>query len=183
MPKTFTLDKKDPASFPFNSIMVSAIIERINPEGEIEILLQSRMNSNDSVYYGTLEIPAGHINKWENVYDTLAREVLEETGLQIIEVLGDEQTKVVSGNGQDAAFAFKPFMCQQYLRGQGWSWIGFAFRCHVADGEIKAQPGETAKHQWIKLAQLQKMIEEDKSKFFTLQLPVLQSLLDFHKSN
>lgn len=183
MTTTFTFDKTDPSSFPFNSIMVSAVIERQNADGETEILIQKRLNKNDSVYYDTWEIPAGHINKWENVYDALRREVQEETGLQITEVLGDEKTVEMFGNGQDGAFGFKPFLCQQYLHGQGWSWIGFAFRCRVADGLIKEQPDETGKHQWITLTQLQMMMTENQSQFFTLQLPVLQQLIDFHKLN
>jgi ADP-ribose pyrophosphatase len=178
---TFTFDKKDPNSTPFNSTAVSAIIERTDKDGEIEILIQERVNSNDSVYYGTLEIPAGHIDKWENVYDTLAREVLEETGLEIIEILGDERTEEISGTGEDAAFAFKPFLCQQYLRGKGWSWLAFAFRCRVAEGIIKEQLGETAKHRWVKISQLEQMLNENKSQFFTLHLPVLKYLIDFHK--
>lgn len=180
---TFSLNKKDPSSLPFNSLMVSALIERENERGEIEILIQERRNDNDSVYFGTLEIPAGHINKWENVYDALKREVLEETGLSIVEILGDEQTSEISGNGEDGAFAFKPFMCQQYLRGQGWSWIGFSFRCHVAEGEAINQVGETSNHQWLPLSQLQKMLNENTGHFFTLHLPVLKHLIDFHTKN
>jgi 8-oxo-dGTP pyrophosphatase MutT (NUDIX family) len=178
---TFTFDKKDPSSFPFNSIVVSAIIERLNSDKKVEILLQKRVNTNDSVYFGTLEIPAGNIEKWENVYDTLAREVFEETGLHIKEILNDEQTPEVSGNGEDSAFAFKPFMCQQYLKGKGCSWIGFSFRCSLEDGEFKEQVGETEGHHWISISDLKQMISDNPAQFFTLHLPILKYLINFHE--
>lgn len=177
---TFTFDKKDPASFPFNSIMISAVIERKNDQGEIEILFQTRANNNDSVYFGTLEIPAGHIEKYENVYEALKREVLEETGLHVSRILGDMQTAEISGNGEDAAFCFQPFVCQQYLKGKGWAWLGFSFRCEV-EGKLRSQEGETKDHQWIALPVLKQMLDDNPSQFFTLHLPVLTYLVSFHE--
>lgn len=108
----FTFSKKDPNSFPFNTTVVSALLERKNDRGEIELLLQKRINSNDSVYYGTLEIPAGHILKFENIYDALNREVSEESGYTISEIINDEKTDIFSTLEDDGAFAFKPFICQ-----------------------------------------------------------------------
>lgn len=175
----FTFDKKDPSSFPFNSIMVSALIERETING-IEILLQTRSNTNDSVYFGTLEVPAGHIDKFENVYETVKREVLEETGLTVTEFLDDYKTEEFSTKENDAAFAFQPFICQQYLRGPGWSWIGFTFRCH-ASGTLKEQIGESSKHRWVHIAQVKKMLEENPNQFFTLQLPLLKYYISFHE--
>lgn len=175
----FTFDKKDPASFPFVSTIVSALIERVSSNGETEILLQKRDNCHDSVYHGTWEIPAGHIDKFENAYDTLRREVKEETGLEVTEFLDDEQTEI-SSNGDDAAFAFKPFLCQQYLKGKGWSWIGFSFRCRAA-GEIKAQTDETSGHRWISLESLKTEITQDPKQFFTLHIPVLKQLIAYHE--
>ncbi len=173
----FTFDKTDPTSFPFVATMISALIER-QGSGGAELLIQTRVNMKDKFYQGTVEIPAGHILKFENVYDALKREVLEETGLTITEIINDEQSAVASVREDDAAFVFKPFMCQQYLRGPGWSWIGFVFRCR-AEGELKEEAGETAKQQWIKLPDLKKMIDETPEKFFTLQLPVLKYYVEY----
>lgn len=175
----FTFDKKDPASFPFNSIMVSAILERRNDNGEAEILIQKRLNKNDSAYYGTWEIPAGHIDKFENVYDTVRREILEETNLTVEEFLDDEQTETYS-RGDDAAFAFKPFICQQYLKGPGWAWIGFVFRCRVS-GTLTDQSDETGELRWVTLADLKALLAEDPKQFFTLQVPVLKHYISFHE--
>ena len=60
-----------------NFCFVSAIIER-ERNGEIEVLVQTRWKPHsDPVYSGTLEIPAGGIKRYENVYDAITREVFE----------------------------------------------------------------------------------------------------------
>src|SRR4029453_609633 len=66
-----------------NFPIVSAIIEREH-NGEKEILVQTRWKpERDPLYSGTLEIPAGGMHVYENVYDAVKREVLEETGLRV----------------------------------------------------------------------------------------------------
>jgi 8-oxo-dGTP pyrophosphatase MutT (NUDIX family) len=66
-----------------NLPIVSAIIEREHG-GEKEILVQTRWKpERDPLYSGTLEIPAGGMHVYENVYDAVKREVLEETGLRV----------------------------------------------------------------------------------------------------
>lgn len=179
----FKFSKTDPSSFPFNSILISALVERKNDNREIELLLQKRVNKNDSIYYGSLEIPAGHINKFENVYDTVKREVLEETGFTISEFINDTQTEIFSTKDDDGAFAFKPFICQQYLKGRGWSWIGFVFRCRIEKGKIKEVDGEASEHLWVTIQTLKTMLDEDPKQFFTLQLPVLNYYISFHEKN
>jgi 8-oxo-dGTP pyrophosphatase MutT (NUDIX family) len=67
-----------------NVPIVSAIIER-DRNGEKEILVQTRWKPDrDPHYSGTIEIPAGGMYRYENVYDAVKREVLEETGLRSI---------------------------------------------------------------------------------------------------
>ena len=88
--------------------IVSAIIER-ERDGEIEVLVQTRWKPDqDPLYSGTLEIPAGTIGKHENVYDALRREVLEETGLEVISFRPNVQTRTHAQRG-DEVFAFLPF--------------------------------------------------------------------------
>ncbi len=65
----------------------------------------------DPHYSGTLEIPAGGTNRYENVYDTLKREVFEETGLRVTGIKSDTRTKTYSPR-DDEAFAFVPFCCE-----------------------------------------------------------------------
>ncbi len=90
-------------SFPVPN--VSAIIERQH-RGVTQVLLQVRWKpARDPVYSGALEIPAGGIDLYENVYDAMRREVFEETGLRVIGFRPDVKTKTHSHQGDDV-FAF-----------------------------------------------------------------------------
>lgn len=156
---------------------VSAIVERGN-EGEKEVLIQTRWRPNALWnYHNTIEIPAGVLDKgYENVLDAVKRKVKEETGLDVTEVVGLEQSKLYTPNG-DASFAFKPFAGSQRLKA-GLPWVGFCFICKVKDGEIKQQEDETRNVRWIKKTELKKMFEESPEKFFTLHLGVLEMYLE-----
>lgn len=82
-----------------NGAIVSAIIER-ERGGEREVLVQTRWKpEQDPQYSGTLEIPAGGIHVYENVYDAITREVLEETGLQIKRFYPDIRTPIYAPPG------------------------------------------------------------------------------------
>lgn len=160
-----------------NIPVVSAIIERVH-DGETEILIQTRWKpGRDSEYSGTLEIPAGWIEEYENVYDALKREVKEETGLDIINIKPDTKTKTHSPN-QDSSFAFVPFCCQQQLKG-GKPWIGFVFVCEVANTEPVAQAEEVKDIRWIKKTELREIVNNNPEKIFTLQLGVLDYYLNY----
>jgi len=151
--------------------VVSAIIERIHND-EVEILIQTRWKPNsDPQYSGTLEIAAGWIEVYENVYDALKREVFEETGLQVLEIFPDIKTPIHSPN-DDGAFAFQPFCCQQQVRG-GKPWIGFVFICTVENKEPVAQKKECKDVRWMKKSELKTIFEQSPEKIFTLQLGVL----------
>lgn len=151
--------------------VVSAIIERV-VDGETEILVQTRWKpKGDPEYSGTLEIPAGWINRYENVYDALKREVLEETGLKVLKIKPEIRTRIHSPKG-DGSFAFVPFCCQQQLKG-GRPWIGFVFICEVENKEPTPQPGEVRDIRWMKKSELKKIFDRSPEKIFTLQLGVL----------
>lgn len=155
-----------------NFPVVSAIIERVH-NGGTQILVQTRWKpERDPVYSGTLEIPAGWLNEYENVYDALKREVFEETGLNIIKIIPDNKTKIHTTLRDDASFAFIPFCCQQQLKG-GKPWIGFVFLCEVEDSEPIAQQNEVKDIRWMDKEELRKIYTEKPEQIFTLQLGVL----------
>ncbi|MEW6736819.1 MAG: NUDIX hydrolase, partial [Acidobacteriota bacterium] len=140
-----------------NFSVVSAIIER-KRDGEIEVLVQTRWKPDaDPQYSGTLEIPAGAMHRYENVYDALRREVLEETGLQVTGFKPDIKTRMYTPK-DDEAFAFLPFCCQQQTKG-GVPRVGFVFLCTVADQEVCPQQEEVKDIRWIKKAELRKILE------------------------
>src|SRR5215510_8940315 len=81
-PEVFARFERLRSGLDANLPIVSAIIEREH-NGEKELLVQTRWKpERDPLYSGTLEIPAGGMHVYENVYDTVKREVLEETGLR-----------------------------------------------------------------------------------------------------
>jgi 8-oxo-dGTP pyrophosphatase MutT (NUDIX family) len=158
-----------------NGTVVSAIIEREH-NGEIEVLVQTRWKpKKDPVYSGTLEIPAGGIESYENIYEAAKREVWEETGLKVTSFYPDIQTAIYAPRDDDC-FAFVPFCCQQQLKG-GIPRIGIVFVCHVEDAEPKPELREVSEIHWIKVAELREIIEEHPESIFTLQLPVLDYYL------
>ncbi|KKR21294.1 MAG: hypothetical protein UT48_C0010G0042 [Parcubacteria group bacterium GW2011_GWE2_39_37] len=158
--------------------VVSAIIERQGKD-ETEILIQTRWKpESDPVYSGTFEIPAGWIDRYENVFDALKREVLEETGLHITRIFPDNKTKTFSPRN-DESFSFIPFCCQQQTKG-GEPWIGFVFICEVEDKEPVPQLEEVKDIQWIKKSELKNLLEKTPKKFFTLQLGPLDYYLNYN---
>ena len=50
------------------------------------ILIQERCKENGGAENGLIEIPAGKIREFENIFDCLRREILEETGLKVIKL-------------------------------------------------------------------------------------------------
>lgn len=156
--------------------IVSAIIERRRADGEIEILVQTRWKPNsDPEYSGTLEISAGGIERYENVYVALQREVYEETGLRVLRIYPDIQTDVFSPR-DDEAFAFVPFCCQQQTKG-GVSRVGFVFICEVEDRPPRVNEHENKDIRWMGVSELRQLIEESPEQIFTFQLPALSYYL------
>jgi len=169
--------RKTIKSLNLNFSLVSAIIER-EREGEIEVLVQTRWKpESDPLYSGTLEIPAGAMNQYENVYEAITREVLEETGLKVIGFKPDIKTKIHSSN-DDQCFAFVPFCCQQQLKGE-IPRVGFVFICTVENKEPVPQQGEVKDIQWLKKTELKKILKKTPEKIFVLQLGVLDYYLNY----
>ena len=163
--------------------VVSAILQQRSKDG-LKIFIQTRWKPHiDSPYSGMLEIPAGGVEGYENVYEALKREVKEECGLDIVKIIDDFKSVTEEPVAGDQAFVFKPFLCQQVLSTRnGLPWIGFVFLCEV-EGEIKMQETEAKDPTWISLAQLEKIIKTTPEKIFPLQLPVLKFYLDWAKKN
>ena len=61
---------------------VGAIITKQTDNNEF-ILVQDRKKNSADGTDGLLEIPAGKIREYENIFDALRREVWEETGLKV----------------------------------------------------------------------------------------------------
>jgi SAM-dependent methyltransferase len=161
------LEKKFSTAIPY----VGAIIEREN-SGEIEVLIQTRWKPHsDALYTGTFEFPAGTLDKpFENIYETLAREIDEECGLKLKSIKGDVKTQIFHSNKDDAVFGFRPFCCTQQLK-NGKPWIGFVFICEVENGTPKAQLDECQDIKWVRVKEIKKIFDETPEKLFALEIP------------
>ncbi len=162
---------KNPKTFKMAIPFVGAIVEREH-NGKKELLLQTRWKPHaDPVYSGTLEFPAGVLDKpFESVFDTVAREIKEETGLTLKAIKDESKTKNYSPKGSDEIFAFRPFCCTQQLK-SGKPWVGFIFICAVEDGEPKSQLSEAKDAKWVPADEVREMVTKTPEKFFGLQLP------------
>ena len=163
--------------------IISAILFKKH-ENEIKIFLQTRWKPEVSpTYSGMLEIPAGAIDSYENVYDALRREVKEETNLDIVQIFDDYQGEIVEPRNNDKAFVFKPFICQQVLEtNDGLPWVGFVFLCEV-DGEIKIAEDEAKDPVWVSVFELEDIINTNPENIFPLQLPVLKYFINNFDKN
>lgn len=157
--------------FKFALPFVGAIIERRVGDKK-QLLLQTRWNpKRDPRYSGTLEFPGGILDrKFESVFDTLEREIKEETGLVLKEIVQGSRDPDTSTGKDDATSGFQPFYCTQQLQGD-YPWIGCIFVCRVEDGELSAQAGETKQPRWRDYQEVKELVATDPNTFFGLQLP------------
>lgn len=77
--------------------------------------MQERHKEDENTDNGMIEIPAGKIREYENIFTTLRREVMEETGLTVTKIHGEELTieSTIRGN---RVVSFTPFHVTQNIR-------------------------------------------------------------------
>lgn len=157
---------------------VATIIERTH-NGVQQVLVGVRNHTlTESIYNGTLEFVAGTLDLlYENVYDTLSREVFEETGLQVSKIINDSQKDPISPHKIDKVFGFRPFCCTQQLK-DGRPWVGFIFRCEVKPGKLISQDGENQDLRWMDIKEFKKIYTTTPEKIFSLEYPAWQYYFD-----
>ena len=118
---------------------VAAIIEKII-NNEKYILIQTRQKENGAETNGMLEVPAGKIREYENIFEALRREVREETGLTITKILGEDKkiSNLIKGN---EAMSYTPYVITQNLSG-AYSIILNTFLCE-AEGKLLIETNES----------------------------------------
>ena len=159
-------------------IFVTGILERM--EGSVKkIFLQMRWKPKVTPKYsGLLEIPGGHINNYENVFDAIAREVKEECGLKVIAFKNSPRGESFKVDQFEQTIIFQPFACQQVLnKNDGKLWFGFVFLCEV-EGEPKMQEEETKDPRWVSLEELENLLTKQPEKIFPHQYQVLKYYVD-----
>lgn len=154
---------------------VGAIIERrIN--GKKYIIIQERWKEDGNETNGQYELPAGKIREYESAYDAVRREVLEETGLKVTKIKGEEE-KV--NNQETGTISFMPFCITQNLE-KVYSIIANHFICE-AEGEPVTKTNESRNIRWIELEELAKLLKENKSKFFIMNVNAIEKYLKLNE--
>ena len=148
---------------------VAALILR-ETEDDASILFQERWKEDAPAEKGMLEIPAGKVRAFESVYAALRREIMEETGLSITEILGENRTPPY-GHGQYKVLSFTPYACSQNLGGD-YPIMVFTFVCK-ASGNLLYASDESRNHRWIPIEELRKMLHDHPRQFYPMHLESL----------
>lgn len=152
---------------------VGAIIEK-NIDGENYILLQTRYKRDGGDTNNKLEIPAGKIREYENIFDALRREVYEETGLIVTDIVGENSTRQSYSKNVKVA-SFDPFCISQNLSG-AYSIILLTFICK-AEGDLLESTDETKNINWVKVSKVRMLLETEPDAFFFMHLNALNNYL------
>ena len=149
-----------------NIAVVGAIIEK-QEDWEKYILIQTRWKPWTE-YHNTIETPVWRIEDWENIFESLSREIKEECNLEISHI--NKQEAYTWKN----SIWFNPFYCTQQLA----DWlprIMFGFVCKCT-GDLKHQEEETRNPRRIRVTDLPKLMKENT--FFDLEKPLFDYYLN-----
>ena len=149
---------------------VGAIIVK-KAEDEEMILVQTRKKNNGDGMDGLLEIPAGKIREYENIFEALRREVWEETGLHITAIQGEDTSRFIDVTG-NKTIAFSPYCVTQNLSG-AYSIILSTFICE-AEGELLEQTNETENIRWIGRRELKEIVNNSPESIFLMHVHALR---------
>lgn len=152
---------------------VGAIIEKIIGN-ERYILIQTRQKEDGNETNGMLEIPAGKIREYEDVFSALRREVWEETGLKITKIYG-EDTSVSTQTGDVTTISFNPYCVTQNLSG-AYSMILNTFLCE-AEGNLIESTNETENVHWERVSEIERLLRENPEKIFFMHINALKKYL------
>lgn len=148
------------------------IVKRV--ENEEYILVQIRKKNSTDGTDGLLEIPAGKIREYENIFDALRREVWEETGLHITNIQGEKESTFLDVN-RNKTIMFSPYCVTQNLSG-AYSIVLSTFICE-AEGDLLEQTNETENIRWIKKEDLKNIIDNSPESIFLMHIQALKKYL------
>ena len=152
---------------------VGAIIEKTEDD-EKYILLQTRQKEDGAETNGMIELPAGKIREYENIFSALRREVWEETGLRITKIHGEEKA-VSNQTGAVTTVSFEPYCITQNLSG-AYSIILHTFLCE-AEGDLLNHTNETQNIRWERISDVKRLVQEEPEKIFFMHINALKKYL------
>jgi 8-oxo-dGTP pyrophosphatase MutT (NUDIX family) len=149
------------------------IIERII-DGVKYILIQERYKDDAPLEEGLIEIPAGKIREFENIYDCLRREINEETGLNVVEIEGEADSVIFESNGYKV-LNYEPFASSQNIEGT-YPIMVQTFICKV-EGDLVASTNETRFLRWISLEELENLLESQWNRLYPMHVNTLRKYI------
>lgn len=152
---------------------VGAIIEKVT-DNEKYILVQTRQKEDGNETNGMIEIPAGKIREYEDIFSTLRREVWEETGLKITKIYGEDSAVCTQTDGV-TTISFSPYCVTQNLSG-AYSIILNTFLCE-AEGDLIESTNETENVHWEKVSEMERLLRENPEKIFFMHINALKKYL------
>jgi ADP-ribose pyrophosphatase len=138
------------------------------------ILIQERCKDNGGSENGLIEIPAGKIREFENIFNCLRREIWEETGLKVIEIIGEDETVTIKSNGYKV-INYMPFACSQNIEGN-YPIMVQTFICKV-EGQVLDKTNETKNIRWVSVSELKEMLYNNEKKFYPMHVTTLKKYL------
>lgn len=158
---------------------VAGIVEK-NIAGTDYILIQSRCKKDASDEYGLLEIPAGKIREFENIFDCLRREIWEETGLKVTQIEGEKEAAIIEQNGYKV-INYIPFACSQNIQGK-YPIMVQTFLCQ-ATGDLLNETNETTNIRWISLQEIKEKLNTKETEFYPMHVATLKKYLNYKSIN
>jgi len=153
---------------------VAAIVQRQSDSG-IELLVQDRDKADLVADTGLLEIPAGKIRQFENLFNTLRREVFEETGLRVTEITGEAEAHNVSLNNYQV-LSCEPFCVSQNISGH-YPIMTVTFLCW-GDGELLKTSNESSNIRWMPITELAVLLKQQPHKLYPMHIYALTKYLN-----
>ncbi|MCT4593094.1 MAG: NUDIX domain-containing protein [Anaeromicrobium sp.] len=163
----------------FSKPAAGGIVEKLI-DGVDHILIQERYKEDAQMEQGLIEIPAGKIREFENVYECLKREIREETGLEVIEIEGEKDAMIFQSNGYKV-LNYSPFACSQNIEGI-YPIMVEIFICK-AKGEVLLETNETKNIRWISLEELKGLLDENSDDFYPMHVITLKKYLKMKLEN
>ncbi len=135
----------------FHIPAVAGIVENTK-DGKPCVLIQERQKKDLPKECGLLEIPGGKIREFENIFHALKREVFEETGVTVTEVIDNNLFQPVKDHGYHVT-GYEPFYTAQNITGS-YPIMVLIFRCLVKDDSTWEKSDESKNIRWLSIMTL-----------------------------
>lgn len=137
-------------------VNVRAFIIR-EQSGVEEVYVQRRMKAHEGKF--PIELPGGQLEKYESLLDCLKREVKEETGFDVMEVVDPLKCVKTKSTQGFVVECMSPFAVYQTVEGPVDS-MGVYFKCYVS-GQGLSIGDDSERVGWVTREELAQFVEKD----------------------